>query len=277
MVALMAVSCSNDEQSPTRPEGYELRILTFEDADTRFAPYRLDYAEHEVSCWSDLIDTKQYDGALLYGDYGEHLYHWCDEGNTLLSHSFLTPFWAGGGHAISNYVVADCSTLPEGMQNWYEAQLATPMGGHNGSRNFAVHNGYLDTFNEGIYNASLATLAFADGKERVFDHIWVTNTSYLLNSLIEGNDFCPKATDATSLHIVVEGYNIDEERVGTARFALCDHGELIRDWQKFDLSSLGAVAKITFNIEASSDLIGEYGLVCPAYFAYDDVAVRFEE
>ena len=44
---------------------------------------------------------------------------------------------------------------------------------------------------------------------------------------------------------------------------------------KFDLSGLGKVVKITFNLVGSADLIGDYGLNCPAYFAYDDVAVRF--
>lgn len=271
------VGCSTEEQLPNPEKGYELRIMTFEDDDTRFAPYNLDYANKQISCWSDLVDNKQYDGELLYGDYEEHLYHWCDEGNTYLTHSFLTPYWGGGGHAISNYIVSDYATIPSGVQNWYELQLATPMGGHNGSRNFAVHNGYLDSFNDGIYNASLATLAFSDGVERVVDHMWVTNTSYLLNSLTYGNDFCPQAGKSSMLNIVVEGFDLNDEKVGEARLALCHDGELLTQWTRFDLYELGAVAKITFNIEASDDLIGEYGLMCPAYFAYDDVAVRFEK
>lgn len=273
---LMVAGCSK-EHTPDNERGYDLRILTFEDADAKFSPFILDYAEHTVSTWSDLVDDAQYDGKLLYGDYTEHTYRWYDEDNTELKHSFLTPFWAGGGHALSNYVIADYSKLPEGEENWYELQLATPNGGHNGSRNFAIHNGYLDSFNEGIYNSQLATLEFADGIARVIDHMWVMNTSYLLNSLTVGNDFCPKATAETSFYIVAEGYNGGEERVGVATFALCDKGVLITEWSKFNLSTLGAVQKVTFNIEASDDLKGEYGLSCPAYFAYDDVAVRFDK
>jgi hypothetical protein len=52
---------------------------------------------------------------------------------------------------------------------------------------------------------------------------------------------------------------------------------LITEWTKWDLTSLGKVAKVAFNLEASSDLIGEWGLASPAYFAYDDVTVRFEK
>ena len=47
------------------------------------------------------------------------------------------------------------------------------------------------------------------------------------------------------------------------------------DWTRFDLSGLGAVTKVEFNITGSSD--NGYGFSQPAYFAYDDVAVRFEK
>ncbi|MBO7290970.1 MAG: DUF4465 domain-containing protein, partial [Bacteroidaceae bacterium] len=49
----------------------------------------------------------------------------------------------------------------------------------------------------------------------------------------------------------------------------------VTTWEKFDLSLLGAVVRIEFNLGASDDMSGSYGLNCPAYFAYDDVAVRF--
>ena len=39
---------------------------------------------------------------------------------------------------------------------------------------------------------------------------------------------------------------------------------------------LGAGARVGFNIVGSDDLYGSYGLNTPAYFAYDDVAVRFD-
>lgn len=47
------------------------------------------------------------------------------------------------------------------------------------------------------------------------------------------------------------------------------------EWTKWDLSVLGKVAKVDFNITGSSD--NGYGFSQPAYFAYDDVAVRFEK
>lgn len=44
-----------------------------------------------------------------------------------------------------------------------------------------------------------------------------------------------------------------------------------------DLSELGAVAKVRFNFLYSDEMGGRYGFTIPGYFAYDDVAVRFDK
>lgn len=250
--ALTALVGCSKEPTPSTPD-YELRTLTFEGEK-----------------WCALIDSKQYDGALLYGQ--GNTYSWYDEANTELMHSFTTPYW-DGGHAISNYVVEDYTALPEGYFGWYELQLSTPNGGNGGSANFAVHNGYCDEFNGKIAPA----LEFKDGVERVVESMWVMNTSYMLNTLTYGDGYAGPATEATTLKIVAMGYNAMGEEVSRATFALCNRGELVTEWTKWDLTSLGKVAKVAFNLEASSDLIGEWGLACPAYFAYDDITVRFEK
>ena len=51
---------------------------------------------------------------------------------------------------------------------------------------------------------------------------------------------------------------------------------MVTEWTKWDLSPLGKVVKVAFNFSASEDQKGSYGMNCPAYFAYDDVAVRWE-
>ncbi len=255
-------------------ETYTLRTLSFEDLDAKFTGYTL-YGGAEINTWSDLIDDMQYGGTLTYTDYATDVYYWYDEGNTELFHSFETPYW-GGGHVVSNYVIEDFETLPEGHNGWYELQMANPIGGHNGSTNFAVHNGYSDFFNSQIYDSSLQTLEFADGVERVIDHMYVTNTCYVLNSLMYGDGFNSPATDTTYIKIVAYGYNANDEETGSVEFALCENGVPVTQWTKWDLSSLGKVVKVAFNFSASEDQIGSYGMNCPAYFAYDDVAVRWE-
>lgn len=256
---------------------YELRVLTFEDEDAKFTSYTLDYAGKTINKWSDLVDDAQYGGTLTYNNYGEATYYWYDENNTELSHSFTTPYW-GGGHAISNYVIEDYENLPEGKYGWYELQFANPIGGHNDSKNFCVHNGYQDDYNTQIYGGKLAWFSFKNGKEQVVDHMYVTNTCYFLNSLTYGDGFNKPAGDDTCVKIIAYGYDTNNEATGTAEFYLVNGKDnILTTWKKFDLSSLGKVNKIVFNFAASEDQIGSYGLNCPAYFAYDDVAVQFTE
>ena len=258
-------------------ELYEMRVLTFEDKDVKFTPYSLDYANKTINKWSDLVDDAQYGGTLTYNNYSTATYYWYDENNTELEHSFTTPYW-GGGHAISNFVINNYETLPSGYSGWYELQFATPIGGHNNSSNFCIHNGYADFFNIQQYDGKLAWFSFKNGKEQVVDHMYVTNTCYVLNSLTYGDGFNSPASNNTWVKIVAYGYNAKEEEVGTTEFYLCNTGrQIVTDWQKWDLSSLGKVNKIVFNFAASDDQIGSYGLNCPAYFAYDDVAVQFTE
>ena len=259
----------------------ELRVLTFEDTDAKFTPYSLGYANKTINKWSDLIDDPQYGGPLTY-DFGAATYYWYDENNTGLQHSFTTPYW-GGGHAISNYASNDYAshgnyTYQLTVYDKDANGLVTQGGGHNGSSNFAVHNGYSDFYNSQIYDASLVGFSFEEGVERVVDHMYVTNTNYLLNSVTYGDGFNRPAGEDTYVKIIAYGYNANDEATGTAEFYLVNgSANILTTWEKFDLSSLGKVNKIVFNFAASDDQIGEYGLNCPAYFAYDDVAVQFTE
>lgn len=243
-------------------ELFERRVLTFEDKDVRFEPFTILNTPVTISKWSDLIDSAQYGGDLLYqsGDYT-----WSDLNNTNLEHSFTTPYYQGG-HAISNYVNASY----EGKG--FEYQLEIPIAAHSGS-NFAVHYGYVDDYS---WSQILQSLYFSDGEERVIESMYVTNTNYFLNTTINGNDFASKAVESTYVNVVITGYDTSDNLTGTVKVPLIAEGKkLIRDWYKVDLTPLGKVWKIEFNFEASEDQCGSYGLNTPAYFAYDDVVVRF--
>ena len=58
---------------------------------------------------------------------------------------------------------------------------------------------------------------------------------------------------------------------------MVDDINVVTDWQKWDLSELGAVKKVRFNFLYSEEMGGRYGFTIPGYFAYDDVAVRFDK
>lgn len=253
--------------------GYELRVLTFEDEDALFEPYAFtnDLGDsYTIDSWSSLIPAEQYGDRMTYGSSvttyaGSTDYHWYDADNTLLRSSLVESyggkvFW-NGGQVISDFY----SSTIEGKD--YTTQLEVAVGtegaaGNNGSKNFCVHNGE-------------AGFAFASG-EYVIDHIYVTNTAYVLGSLTYGDAVASAATASTWFKVVATGYNAANEVTGTTEFLLCDGDKkIVGEWQKFDLSRLGAVARVEFHLEGSDDLCGEWGLNTPKYFAFDDVAVRF--
>ena len=262
-------------------QGYTLRTLTFEDADLgeSFSAGKTGTGEFDAAAWSDLIDNPQY-GGFLYT--GTSLW-WHDGGNTELFQTFGLPYWSGG-HAISNYACNDLTQYGNYTEQLtvYKSDAATLVqtgGGHNGSNNFAVHFGY----NAASYSYgtdSRQDIVFADGVERVIDHMYVNNTTYFLNQFLTGGGFNPAATAESWARIIATGYNASNEVTNTIYFYLCQGNVLesngvITDWTKWDMTELGAVASVKFDMDASADMIGIYGLNCPAYFAYDDVAVRF--
>ena len=287
----------------------QLRVLTFEDADAKFNPYTLDYAGVDIATWSDLIDDPQYGGPLTYADYTSAMYTWWDEGNTELTHTFPDNyaycFW-GGGHAISNYWGEGWSDedrdthiakyygedyVAENAGNdsklgWFNLQMMTPVKAHSGD-NFAVHYGYKDFY---AYVENLPEISFADGEARVIDHMYVCNTNYTLNQLYmgvkseAGNNFGGNwegLTEDAWLKIVAQGFDdVDAdayaEPSSQVEFYLVEGKNVVTDWQKWDLSGLGAVKKVRFNFLYSSEMGGKYGFTIPGYFAYDDIAVWFE-
>ena len=293
-------------------QDYELRVLTFEDKDAQFSKYTLDYADgwsgRTITTWSDLIDDPQYGGPLTYADYMSAEYHWYDEGNTELAHTFPDNyaycFW-GGGHAISNYWGAGWSDEDrdthiakyygkdyvaenagnDAMLGWFNLQMMVPVQPHSGD-NFAVHYGYKDFF---TYIENLPEISFEDGKKRVIDHMYVINTNYTLNQLYNGvkseagNSFGGNwdgLTDNAWLKIVAYSFDdVDADAYATPKdsveFYLVKGKNVVTDWQKWDLSALGEVAKVRFNFLYSDEMGGKYGFTIPGYFAYDDVAVRF--
>ena len=243
---------------------YELRTLSFEDADYKVT------AVNAMSYWSDLIP------ASTYGNGNGHD-AWWDQGNTELCYipSPTAMFPGYGGHAISNYVGNDLSL----GYYFYDLQAYNVDGGANNSSNFCVHFGYLDDSGMGMMS-ELVYFAFADGIERTIDHMYVTNTTYTLNLLENGDGWMIPSggvTDECWFKIIAYGYDAKNQLTNTAEFYLWEEGKGILEWTIWDLSILHKVVRVEFNLIGSDELYASgYGLGAPGYFAYDDVAVRFE-
>ena len=265
----------------TAQEDYELRILTFEDEDAKFSEYMLEYGDYPtITTWSDLIDDPQYGGPLLYGEMGmgmEAPYRWYDEGNTELMHEspmgYGTYCYWSGGHAISNYVCEDVASEYRNYGDMNGQLTVCATNGNNGSANFAMHYGYMDGSS---YNLTeyLPALTFGDGVPRVIDHMYVHMNAYLLNCILHGNELTDPVGEIDYVKLEATGYDENEEATGTVEIYICISPiDFVMDWTYWDLSPLGKVARVEFNVLGTND--NGYGFSQPAYFAYDDVAVRF--
>lgn len=259
-VTMAAFTSCSEVDNPGTPTG-QIRVLTFEDSDWKAGK---NYIGQQS--WTSLIDNPQYGGALLYPEDDEAtIYQWADLNNTYLAHElcngYMDKAYWGGGHAVSNYVSEDYTKAS------YSQQLEIPAaGGHNGSKNFCVHNGYAS-----YPGAPLPTLYFANGEEHLISHMYVINTSYALNDMT--NPYTTFKKDEDWFKIVAKGYDKQGNATGVAEFYLAKDGKFVTEWTKFDLTVLGKVQKVEFDMEGSC--VNAWGLSTPAYFAYDDVAVVF--
>ncbi|MBQ8779484.1 MAG: DUF4465 domain-containing protein [Alistipes sp.] len=265
----------------------ELRVLTFEDEDTKFETHDIVISYYDwdiydnvsypktIAKWSDYIPTD--------GQYGNmhNLYSWHDAGNTELAcTNIISDYGMGAGHAgISNFVGTN---YQEQGNHMYDLQAYNVDGGANGSDNFCTQFGYVDPPQYEFENSpqGLPNLYFHDGIARVIDHMYVTNTTYAYNILVSGEQGFGGSyefTDDSQFWVVAYGYETDEDEDPTVvKFCLLDKGkQIVTDWTKWDLTGLGKVVKVEFNLEAGDNGYGEYGLVIPGYFAYDDIAVQF--
>ncbi len=261
---------------------YKLRVLTFEDED-----YTAGTNYIGGNDWTSLIDSPEYGGTLLYGTSGMGAgtqYIWADTNNTFLgsqvnggvdysgTYDVAYCLW-NGGQVISNYQEMDLSVGDYTRQlSVYYTDEVTGKGGYNGSTNFAINTGYDDF--SGWAMGSLPVLTFTDGEERIIDHMYVCNTTYFVSAATSGNGLSAAVGEDDWVNILATGYDANGVATGTtAEFQLADGDGCREGWNKFDLSVLGAVNSVSFNIVGTSD--NGAGFSVPAYFAYDNVAVRF--
>lgn len=270
--AIMAIAAPARADEPDADEG--IALLTFEDADFKGDLEKITYKTEGMTkdnYWSSLIDSKQYEGPLLYPD-DEVLYQWYDNGNTGISGGltngyFDFKFW-GGGSVISNYFADSYAEAT------YKEQLEayapdSEGGGYGESANFLVVNGFAE---EGGYSDTRAVLAF-DNEAGEPLYAYANLGTYSLCTAFLGGFSCPAVAEGDYFEAVAEALDADGEVTNTTALRLIDGPDKITtEWTKWDLSPLGECAKIRFNIK--SNMNNDYGLAFPAYFLLDNIAVK---
>lgn len=236
------------------------------------APYYM--IDFEGSKWSALIDTPEYGGPLLYGAHGggfstdEGVYEWTDEATSL--HSKLNNAWGSwaywsGGAAVSNY---HCDIANGGPNTQLSLPTETPA--HSGD-NFIVTYGYSD--GSQFATDSRPVFDFQDGVARQVKGLWITNNSYFLHSLTQGDSFNQSATDDTFIDVTFEGFDAAGISQGMVKYRIQDGKKALTDWAYVDLSSLGKINTLKINYEFSKDQDNGYGFAAPAYLVIDDIEI----
>lgn len=215
------------------------------------------------------------DGSTAYGGPGGG-YYWNGAGNP-------TPgsFTTGGASFINNYNsewgswdgfaysnTTDTSTT--GFTNQYSSITG---GGAGGSTNYVV--GY-DTF------ATEWSITYSSGFDMTGGGLYATNTVYAYNSMLNGGPFGAKkfggasGNDPDYFVLSITGW-MGGSSTGVVDFYLADFrfsnntlDYIVDEWTFVDLTDLGTVDKITF--ELSSSDVGDFGMNTPGYVAIDNVS-----
>ncbi|RFS21881.1 DUF4465 domain-containing protein [Chitinophaga silvatica] len=201
-------------------------------------------------------------------------------------------FWDGG------FVISDwnykANTPPDTSDWWYSylnqcsvysGTSGAKNGGYNGSSNFAVMFGYVDSYNSSY--ATRPTMNFTSGSGTV-EGMYVCLSSYTYGVIMNGNKFGSVgvatplkdvAGGAGYFKLLAYGYNgSTPTNSGTpVEIFLAKYNNHlpvvspVTTWTYFDLSDLGTVTRVEFNLVGNDS--GTYGLNTPAYVCIDNVKV----
>ena len=187
-------------------------------------------------------------------------------GGASFNHDFDDIGFAGccwSGWTYSNRT----DTTTAGFTNQYSAVTG---GGVDGSSNYGI--AFL-----GAPTVTFATPSIVSGA-------WFSNSTYAALSMRDGDSFAKKFGGATSndpdfLLLTIIGKDAGGIVTGSVDFYLADFrfadnslDYIVRDWRFVDLSGLGPVSTLAFDL-ASSDS-GPFGVNTPAYFAMDSLTAN---
>ena len=138
-------------------------------------------------------------------------------------------------------------------------------GGYDGSSNYGV--AYAAEFNGPCYVTVLS-----DEPAEV-PGFYVTNSAYAYSSMSNGDGFAKKFGLGDWFKLTITGYDADDQVTNTKEYYLADLRDastayIINDWRYVDLSGLGKVKKLGFELTSSDN--GSYGMNTPAYFCFDN-------
>ena len=117
-------------------------------------------------------------------------------------------------------------------------------------------------------------ITFEGGKAYKAKECYVTNSTYAYRAIKDHNDggagMVKEWTADDSFTLTITGYNGAKE-TGKVEFKLADGFNIVKTWEKVDLSSLGEVTTLHFGLTSTDN--GQWGMNTPAYFCLDQLTV----
>ena len=215
-----------------------------------------------------VVGTATFDDVALNGSgiwTGENENNEMFSGGWLFTNTYWPEYSAWGGFTASNHT----DMTQTGLSAQYTAATGA---GYDGSTQYGV--AYVMGY--GVPTDVYA----ADGQEHTVTGFYVTNNLWAYQSITEGDySSTPfggiSGNDPDWFKLTAIGKNTAGQTVGTAEFYLADYrfdnneeDYVVDTWEWFDLSPLGAVHTISF--ELSSTKNNDYGMLTPAYFCIEN-------
>lgn len=244
-VSMGFTSCSDDDDKAF--------VVSFNDSSITM--------DSKTSAWADVMNENS--GQLYYSGFS-------------FSHSVTVTEWGGtkyyswGGFCPS--MSSDVEDRSE-AGDWVDHQWGAITGkGLNSGKPYML--AYWDSYGEmGLQKPDVPALEItynSGNKTFAPQSIAVTNSTWTYYALKKGSYPAVAFGDNDYLYLYINGVK-DGKKAGTVKVTLAKGKDILDTWQTVDLTSLGEVNSIYFQMESSDS--GNYGMNTPAYFCVDNFKV----
>lgn len=177
-------------------------------------------------------------------------------------------------HSLTEWMTVEGFTPSRSSDNAYHDPmfqwLYTVMPGHGPSGQDFI-SAFWSNREGDSFDQKTCSISRTDGETFTPDYIMVTNSCYAYYSMTRGDAYAKKFGKGDWFRLTAHGVKANGSE-NLAEFYLAnitdaEHPEngIVKDWKRFDLSSLGSVKGIYFTLDSSDS--GEWGMNTPASFA----------
>lgn len=196
------------------------------------------------------------------------------DGTAIYNNVYDTSWGAAYAYWLVGFAYSNMTdTVTSGSGNVFSAKAGS---GHGGSPNYAISQNY-----------SMITLT-GGASNNVVNGFHITNSTYAANSMRDGDAFAkqfgspndasgsPDGTNGEDWFLLtIKGYSAGNLTTDSVNFYLADYrfannsqDYIVKDWQWVDLTSLGNIDSVYFQLSSSD--VGAFGMNTPAFFCLDN-------